>query len=779
MAMATRSNVEELFRRLEEQHQAYLRTLREAHEALAQPTPNSSSTPGTAGGSSTKSAKKRRRSTQDTKIERPADWIAKVDRPKDADGRPVTLGSSVITGESEESDIEEEFYVQKPLPSYTFDHEDLKKHLKTYTFNKHGEELLATVVDNGKLLDPIHPKLIREYPLDELWHDSHYSVFDVGTDGAPLSRSEVVEKGSSIDSAIWQAIQVRRGIILNVLYEAKYRQNLNSDPESQQPAVGRITIVREPSPIILGALHLTMNQDFEMDELFELLVTEGTTHAYALNRNFSHEKRIQRSFVFKFDYFTIVGEGLQPMPWQQSDTAERLQNRPHDHIPISRCCSVVALSLSGDPVKRLRNNTRKARKEHTDHGNVYDPWAPWHVLNIQCYPDHKHSLEVHDSTKHYVNGPEAFMNTLLAEFQDAENRFSDLYKKISKLVIPPADLMFDGELRDKLLFEDKYFTYSRRYFWGYQTLGVIRDGIKAIIDSYKKTFKEEVWEGKHRTLFPRLDETSSRNVHWKERMLKLKEKFEKIIKELDSLYDEIDEGRKEIRTLRDQLFSGTSVLESRKSVELSEVTILQGHNIKLLTLVSIFFLPLTFVTSVFGMSNIPPEHFFKWFGITMATVCIPFFLLIGSLNTNSGMEFWRGKWHQLLDWIIFWRSTHTDDTSMKSEEHPSTRRRSLSASEPSRGRRASDFKGRHDSSASMTTLRTGRLNSSAGNALPQRESGIELVQVSEGESANSTRAKTTAQTLERATSAESVTVSKSSWFDKLTGGRKKSAEHNV
>jgi hypothetical protein len=194
-------------------------------------------------------------------------------------------------------------------------------------------------------------------------------------------------------------------------------------------------------------------------------------------------------------------------------------------------------------------------------------------------------MEVHDSTKHYVNGPEAFLHTLLAEFQDAEKRFAELYKRISKLVIPPSGLMFNGELRDKLLFEDEYFTYSRRYFWGYQTLGVMRDGIKAIIDSYQKTFKEDVWEGRHRTLWPMMDEKSSRNIHWKERMHKLKDKFEKIIKELEELYEEIDERRKEIRTLRDQLFSGTSVLESRKSVELSTVTILQGHNIKLLTLV--------------------------------------------------------------------------------------------------------------------------------------------------------------------------------------------------
>ena len=47
----------------------------------------------------------------------------------------------------------------------------------------------------------------------------------------------------------------------------------------------------------------------------------------------------------------------------------------------------------------------------------------------------------------------------------------------------------------------------------------------------------------------------------------------------------------------------------------------------------------------------PTEHQFKWFGIVMAVVCIPFFLLIGSLNTTSGMEFWRKKWHQVLAWI--------------------------------------------------------------------------------------------------------------------------------
>jgi hypothetical protein len=52
------------------------------------------------------------------------------------------------------------------------------------------------------------------------------------------------------------------------------------------------------------------------------------------------------------------------------------------------------------------------------------------------------------------------------------------------------------------------------------------------------------------------------------------------------------------------------------------------------------------------MTDMSSYHFFKWFAVTMVTVCIPFFLMIGSLNTTSGMEFWRKKWHQSLEWVM-------------------------------------------------------------------------------------------------------------------------------
>ena len=271
--------------------------------------------------------------------------------------KPSTYHSSVLTGDSSESDDDNELYVQTPLPSYKFDHEHLRQHLKMHNFDEYGQSILKTVTGNGR----VDPGLFPEYPPEEKYHNSHYSVFDVGADGAPLSRREIVTTGSSIDSAIWQAVK-----------------DLNSDPTSKRPAVGRITIIREPSPIVFGALHLVMKDSFDMDELFRHLVSEDELSiAHMTNRDLALDQRQQRSFVFKFDYFTVVGEDLEPMPWQRTDkkfkaSGEKKVEKP-EHIPISRCSSVVALSLSGGHIKKLRNAARRAK---TQYGYIYDPWAP-------------------------------------------------------------------------------------------------------------------------------------------------------------------------------------------------------------------------------------------------------------------------------------------------------------------------------------------------------------------------------------------------------------------
>jgi len=165
------------------------------------------------------------------------------------------------------------------------------------------------------------------------------------------------------------------------------------------------------------------------------------------------------------------------MPWQMAD---RQGERKKHHIAITRCSSVVALVLGGEPINNFRN---RSRRQATEYGYADDPYASWHLANIQCYPDWKASIDIHDPSKNYVNGVEAFLVTLLGEFRDAQTRFEEIYRRITKLVTPPLDFMFDHAVRDKLLLKDSDFTNSRRYFWAYQTLGIVNESIRCMIDA--------------------------------------------------------------------------------------------------------------------------------------------------------------------------------------------------------------------------------------------------------------------------------------------------------
>lgn len=197
--MTAPPNTEELLRRLDEQHQAYLETFRLVHEALTQATATGNNATPASPISAINHSKRRTLSNHTNLSDR-----ATATSSQDPLG---TFHSSIITGESDESDDDGELYVQTPLPSYNFDEEHLRQHLKSHDFGEHGALLLSSIVENKRLVNPA--ALFPTYPKDEKWHNSHYSVFDVGSDGAPLSRREAVRDGTTdIDSAIWQAVQV-------------------------------------------------------------------------------------------------------------------------------------------------------------------------------------------------------------------------------------------------------------------------------------------------------------------------------------------------------------------------------------------------------------------------------------------------------------------------------------------------------------------------------------------------------------------------------------------
>jgi hypothetical protein len=320
---------------------------------------------------------------------------------------------SLYTGEedSSESEDDESFFVQDTLPPESFVDEDLNHHIRSYRFEPHAQAILEEILKDPQSLDkasliPTETDLSREHAA---YH--HANVYEVGIDGSALAYHTETKDPSQ---AIWKSLS-----------------NTNADLTRQRKAVGKIIILREPSALLFGAVHLTMNKHFDMDQLFRLLTDRTATKAY-MKGCLKSDQRQQRSFVYSFKYHCIIENPCEPKAWQTSDSDLTLSR---DHIPISACSSIVALSLSGKPTNTLK---RRCRKANTIVGQIFDPFAPWRVLSIQCFPDRETTVDVHEQNRHYVNGIEAFLVTVLAEYKDAQKRLREINERIVQLVTPPV-----------------------------------------------------------------------------------------------------------------------------------------------------------------------------------------------------------------------------------------------------------------------------------------------------------------------------------------------------
>lgn len=480
---------------------------------------------------------------------------------------------SIYTGDgSSDSDDDESFFAQTTLSPRDFSESDLIEHLRSHPWDIYSKYILQDLLRNIDLLSNGIFLKDRHHQTDA--NHQHADIYHVGTDGAPVRLS----RGDSDEGplASWEALKM-----------------VNRDSTRKQ-AVGRIIIVREPASSLFAALHLTMKEHFDMDSIYRILIDDHTPSKALTKGYLKKDHRRQRSVVFLFKYHTIVGEGRAPLHWQNHD--EELDST-EDHIPLTTCSSVVGLSLAGSPTYTLRRNSRKNKSVL---GNVYDPFAPWHVLSIQCFPDWNSSVDTHEHNHHYCNGGDAFLSTLLSEYKDAVKRFKVVHKEIQLLATPPNRSIFDSALRDELLFENNRFTYSRRYFWASQTLGLLSNEIKDIVNTYKDTFTDEFWSGEHKTLFPGTKDQSPRYNNWRKKLVHTRRQFEKEISQLEEVFRTFQDQQKQIKNLREWLFSGTSVLESREAVSMAKITVEQGYNIRLLTLVTLFYLPLSYVTGIYG-----------------------------------------------------------------------------------------------------------------------------------------------------------------------------------
>ena len=196
--MGDAATSESLLRQLDAQRDAYLHTLLRLHDLLREPS-NAKSVatqlpPQPELPKSPRQSVARHLSEHELLIR------------KFSNGRSALHPSSEskLTGDESDDEVEEgDYFVQDILEAQTHDHGDLRKHLHDYRWDDHGTKILKTVVDNPAQLraETLFPT--RPGPTKDRSHHSHYQVFDIGSDGAPVTVDTTeVEKNTSRAMAV-------------------------------------------------------------------------------------------------------------------------------------------------------------------------------------------------------------------------------------------------------------------------------------------------------------------------------------------------------------------------------------------------------------------------------------------------------------------------------------------------------------------------------------------------------------------------------------------------
>ena len=133
---------------------------------------------------------------------------------------------------------------------------------------------------------------------------------------------------------------------------------------------------------------------------------------------------------------------------------------------------------------------------------------------------------------------------------------------------------------DNLLFDDGTFSRSRKYFWAIDCLGEFDNSISDNLSQWDMYKAARVPEPNR---LPRPDQLQ---LSFAERQCSI----------LRNQRDSFRQKLAATKALRDALFNASAVIESRASTRL-------GEHVKLLTFVSIFFLPLAFTTSLWSVNE--------------------------------------------------------------------------------------------------------------------------------------------------------------------------------
>jgi hypothetical protein len=226
-------------------------------------------------------------------------------------------------------------------------------------------------------------------------------------------------------------------------------------------------------------------------------------------------------------------------------------------------------------------------------------------------------------------------------------------------LINEKNIFLDPERHDNLLSDDETFSRSKTYFWALTTLKEldlsISDNllqIQRLLDSRGPAWVE-----------------NSRKDEFDDARSCLKIRYRAI----EEVAIGLREKRQDAMDLRDGLFSASAVIESRASTRL-------GENVKLLTFVSIFFLPLSFcmvsahspysvilkaemaAKSVWSVSN----ALFSLTSLIIVSCSVALSTYLTVFNLDTLVHFYQDTYRQIVERTI---------SSMKSDRNETWRAR--------------------------------------------------------------------------------------------------------
>ncbi|KAF4624320.1 hypothetical protein G7Y89_g13854 [Cudoniella acicularis] len=141
-----------------------------------------------------------------------------------------------------------------------------------------------------------------------------------------------------------------------------------------------------------------------------------------------------------------------------------------------------------------------------------------------------------------------------------------------------------------LLYDDATFSRSKLYFWAVSCLTAFETSISNNIKHFQYYADAQI--------VPAVRDLRARDH---EKLVKFYRTYKKNLDELAEVQERFEGHLRNIKGLRDSLFTASGVMESRQARVLSE-------NVKLLTFVSIFFLPLAFSVALWSIPDINAKY---------------------------------------------------------------------------------------------------------------------------------------------------------------------------